>query len=639
MHLHRRGSSVLVAAVMCAALGGVDRAIAQSVDPEPVTQTAAVRPGSIDGTVIDDRGAPLAGVVVSALGSTVAFALTDPTGRFTLRRLPPGAYVVRAHLAGFAASRREIVNVSPSVRLKYSVRLHRLSATAGLEGTPAVMTAGVGGDTTQEAPDVETSPAARPHDHGETAWRLRHAKRSVLKDSTAHVAAIASSDPPSSIFGGGPVSFLGRAIDSSARFAASLFNDLPFSGQVNLLTISQFDRPQDLLAFDGLPRGMAYISIGAPAGATATWSVRGAMTDGDVSSWILAGAYTTRPSSVHALDLGMSYSTQRYEGGNPAALAAVTDGSRNVGTVQAFDRWAIAPRVEVLYGTRYAWHAYLPDPALFSPRLGVAVSPADRTHVRALVSQRMLAPGAEEFVPPSGASLWLPPARTFSPLESRPFQAERTRHVEVGLEHELSDSYVVAVRGFHQSIDDQLVTLFGVRSPGTPRSDLGHYHVANAGSLEARGWGVSFSRVLLERLWGTVDYTLTSAMWQDTPDVAKLRVSAPAAVRPASERFHDLTTSLHADIPETATRVLVLYKMNTAFTRAELDRDRTGLDGRFDIQIRQALPFLRLTSTDWEFLLAVRNVFHELEREGSVYDELLVVRPPKRLVGGFVVKF
>ena len=38
-------------------------------------------------------------------------------------------------------------------------------------------------------------------------------------------------------------------------------------------------------------------------------------------------------------------------------------------------------------------------------------------------------------------------------------------------------------------------------------------------------------------------------------------------------------------------------------------------------------------------LVAVRNMFRDDVLDASVYDELLVVRPPKRVVGGLTVKF
>jgi hypothetical protein len=38
-------------------------------------------------------------------------------------------------------------------------------------------------------------------------------------------------------------------------------------------------------------------------------------------------------------------------------------------------------------------------------------------------------------------------------------------------------------------------------------------------------------------------------------------------------------------------------------------------------------------------LVAVRNFFRDAAVDQSVYDELLVVRPPKRVVGGLTLKF
>jgi hypothetical protein len=63
------------------------------------------------------------------------------------------------------------------------------------------------------------------------------------------------------------------------------------------------------------------------------------------------------------------------------------------------------------------------------------------------------------------------------------------------------------------------------------------------------------------------------------------------------------------------------------------------LDGRFDVQVRQSLPFMNFSSAKWEMLLAVRNFFREGAADQSIYDELLVVRPPKRVVGGVTLHF
>jgi hypothetical protein len=66
---------------------------------------------------------------------------------------------------------------------------------------------------------------------------------------------------------------------------------------------------------------------------------------------------------------------------------------------------------------------------------------------------------------------------------------------------------------------------------------------------------------------------------------------------------------------------------------------RPVLDSRFDVQVRQSLPFMDFSTAKWEMLVGVRNFFRDAAPDQSVYDELLVVRPPKRIVGGLTLKF
>ena len=92
-------------------------------------------------------------------------------------------------------------------------------------------------------------------------------------------------------------------------------------------------------------------------------------------------------------------------------------------------------------------------------------------------------------------------------------------------------------------------------------------------------------------------------------------------------------------MPETSTRVVVLYRVSNGFARPRRRRPAPALDARFDVQVRQSLPFMDFSSAKWEMLVAVRNFFRETAPDQSIYDELLVVRPPKRIVGGLTLKF
>ena len=106
---------------------------------------------------------------------------------------------------------------------------------------------------------------------------------------------------------------------------------------------------------------VAYVSLEAP-GATGDWRMRGALTQGDLASWIVAGSYVRhqpRPTRANWRLVPM----QRYLGGNGPALIAMRDGSRNVGALCAMDNWRINPELQVSYGAKYARYDYLEDRA------------------------------------------------------------------------------------------------------------------------------------------------------------------------------------------------------------------------------------------------------------------------------------
>jgi hypothetical protein len=264
--------------------------------------------------------------------------------------------------------------------------------------------------------------------------------------------------------------------------------------------------------------------------------------------------------------------------------------------------------------------------------------PVRGTRISSTVAQRMVAPGAEEFLTNTVTGPWLPPERTFAPLDNaHPMRVERARSMDVMFEHDFDGAYVLGIRRFVQEVDNQLATLFGLGLPEGPRS-VGHYYVANAGGLDADGWGVRLSSPAEGRVRASVDYTWARTRWTRRGDLAGVAIWAPATIRPESERIHDVTTSVETLIPETSTRVFVVYKVNSAFTRGLAKPEDIGTDGRFDLQVHQALPF-DLAGTRWEVLVGVRTLFRDVNDPASVYDELLVVRPPTRVMGGFLVRF
>jgi hypothetical protein len=595
-----------------------------------LVQAPATPHAVVQGTVLDDHGRPLEGVVVSAFGSTSVFAVSDPEGRFSFRSIPYGPYVVRAHLQGYLPPRSRLIQVNSATLTVAAIALARRGES---DGDAAILAAGVGpSDVPAAVPD---GGEGENHDHGEVAWRLRHLKRSVLKET-----AIDGFDGlDGNDFLDDPLDSLGWAIGKPAKLA-SMFASVPWNGHIDLLTSTSFDRPQDLLSMQTwLPRGVAFAALEAPT-SSGHWTMRGAVNQGqgDVSSWIVAASFERAPAP-HRYEVGLSYGMQSFLRPNAIARSNVFDDSRTVGTLYAYDNWTVTPRLAINYGAKYARYDYLSEGVLLSPRASVTITPTpdDSFKVRAAVSHREIAPGAEEFIPPS-SGLWLPPERTFSALSSRRgFRAERLDHVEIAAEREWGNELVTGVRVFRQSVDDQLVTLFGAL-PGAPVLGASHYYVASAGNFDARGWGVSVSRTLADRLRASLDYTHVQSAWNGALPADRALSLLPVVVRRGErERFHDVTTTVDSTLPVTDTHVFVMYKVNSRF-----DAGRgTSHDGgaRFDVQLTQALPFLSFAGADVEMLMAVRSMFREELLDTSVYDEVLAIRPPKRIVGGVTVRF
>ena len=642
-------SRLVVTAAVVGGVGGTSPVRASAGEP-PRAPVRADRPaagGSIVSFVRDHDGKPVPDAIVSVVGRRIATGITDQSGKCMFVSLPPGDYLVRVHRPGYVSASSLLVLAAPGVGTAWSFVLKEQPA-AFLEPIEKdqprqVYAASFVGEEPTLRPASAAPSGDGDDDHGEVAWRIRHMKRSVLKDATEQAVldeggSDGSSEGGSDFDPAAAASFSRPSGDAIARMAATLVNDFPLVGQLNLLTTGSFDSPQQLISAGTLARGVAQMSIGSSAGRHGDWSVQGAMTQGDVAAWMVSGAYLTRAPGRHVYDTGMSYSLQRYDGSNPAALAAMADGSRYAAVLYAFDAWTINPKVTLVYGGRYAKYGYLED-SLFSPRARLTVAPTGTLRFSLGVARRAVAPGAEEFVPSMVAGNWVPPERTFAPITGTSLVPERTNHFDVSMEHDLTPTTLVAVRGFYQDTEDQLVTLFGLGNVERPAADLGHYFVGSAGDVAARGWTVSVRQVIAERLRGSVDYTVSNAQWQDTPqsDIVSLRL--PGIARRGAERIQDVTAAVDTDIPVTETHVYALYRISTGYAGGTLESLGPTVAARFDVQVTQSLPFMDFANAHWEMLVGVRNLFRDAADEASVYDELLVVRPPKRIVGGLTLRF
>ena len=650
---------VTVAVGLLAVFAGIGPVYSAEMNVSAEEKTAETSPTStFTGIVVDHENRSASRVLLSLSGPAgTSIVVSDKQGRFTFFHLIPGRYLLRTHFNS-VGSARHVFELGANdrvferivVKKKFSPVMTQftnvsLGVTKSLVESSAVelvpATAGTQTDfrdqTNIENTDSGDPLDVAPHDHDAKSWRLRRIRRSVLKD-----------------VGYGEIVVQPDLADSKSQIAQTELisnrpqfdSGTPLFAELQLLTRATVTGVSDLRATDALQGQIASLAL-TPFG-DPDLTLRGALelVAGQASSWVLAGRYASHPSDSHTIRLLMSYSRQADllgVGLLPDHIANTTfrSSSREVGSVEAVDSWSVAPGFVFNYGTAFDRYGYLHDGTLFSPHATVEFLPAENTRFHIGASQQMTAPGAEQFLPPLDG-LWLPPERTFTSLSGfDDLRAERTVHFEVGVQQNLSDRTVVGVKRFTQDVNDQLVAMFkvGRHVPiGTLPASGGHYYLTSASGLTTDGWGVSVMHAIDDRVKGAVDYSLVMADW--APWTAQgLAPSMVGVFRNGFERVHDVTATVEAEIPVTSTRVTARCRVNTAYAIASENAVTPGLDARYDIRVTQMLPFSPIDGSTWELLVAVRSLFHEQVSGGSSYDELLVVSPPRQVVGGLVVHF
>jgi len=612
-------------------------AAAQSSAPAStsVHLQASAAGGLIRGVVRDDVGAYLRDVAVIAMGTTLASARSDAAGRYQLS-LPPGEYILRATRDGYVSTFREPIRMQTSVEIERNITLIRQGATGR-----QVLAAGTGlTDLTSwfQMPDRPSDSKDADHSHDEAAWRLRYLPRTALREVAP--GADAATDGSSSDAVGHEAMASGVLADAATGGLPSFFGS-DLTGQVNYLTTSSVVPASSRSLANEWSRGVASASVGAHVGSVGDWIVRGAFDAGDLSSWVVHGEYRSRDDQPHRLALGVSHSAQMFLDRSPdlpVSLQTTTGQSRSVGEVYGFDRWRARSWLDLAYGVRVDRYDYLTTPALVSPEAGARVEVVPQTFAVVSISRRSLAPGADEFLPPSATGPWLPPQRTFSSLGGAPLAPEAVQTYQVGVDQQIGPSdrlLAVSVRRFRQSTADQVATLFGVDVAG----DSAHYYVASPGNVQVDGWSLGIGGQLMHNTRGRVDYSLGQTAWMPEAGAAALARVAPSTVRDGRESLHDLTTTLATTFPSTSTEVSMVYRVNPAFSQPGTDNRSPLFNGRFNLEVHQTLPYQPVRGGRLEVLFAVRNLFYDVHDGGSLYDELLTVKPPLRLVGGIQIRF
>jgi len=548
---------------------------------------SAAPSGGVLGWVEDSHGLPVAGAVVSLFGrgagSSGLVTLTDSAGRFFVPSLPAGSYTLRALRSGHvpAPARKVVV-------------LENQDATFTVSLTPLAEAAARGAEAKASEEAVR-----------ETEWLLRHKRRSVLEARGPSAGEAAGADD----------------VKSESHLLESFLADLDGTVEVMTSAASVGMGPGDT----GEPGSLSLLQLSGRISDSGRWRVGGLVAERESTTWRMAAEFVVEPMEGHELRAATGYGSRSLRPG----IAGETLHDRGVGGVALQDRWTIGDSVTATVGGRFSYVGFMSAASHFDPSATVAYAYNDRTAFRGSFSTSTVAPGGDILTINSLAAA---PAMNFALLDDG-LRAERFVRYELGMDQQLGSTSVGAFT-YYEDVRDRLVNVF----EGAP--DARSLRIANSpGGSAAKGLGVTVGRCFGDVVRGSMSYTYGRTQ----RDEAGLATHGDViALAHPEGGFHDFAARVETVIEGTDTRLVAYYRLNrlSPGTEGEGAPEPAALTNtRFDVQLSQGLPFLgSLTRADWDFLVAVRNLFYETS-EGALLDEVAVSNPPKRVLGGISVRF
>ncbi len=546
--------------------------------PADAEESAA---GSVIGWVEDSRGTPVSGALVSFFakgmrgGGLIAFS--DEAGHFMLPSLPAGSYTVRAVGRGLKQAQAQRVTVFPNQGAILSLSLPGFGELSEKEGA----------DNARE-----------------WTWLLRHKTRSVLEDRGA---VVAPRDAVSS---------------ETERGASPWLPELGGSMEV-VANAHSLGAQGDDTAAGNLLSGTGVLRLQGKLGDSASFTLGGLVAESEDTTWRMAAEFLLEPGGGHQIRTGAGYGTRFVRPMN-GLEPEVRLQAGTIGALFVEDRWTMSDQVTATIGARHSYVGFVTgDQNHIDPLLALEFEAGATTTLLASAEERSIVPGGDLL---TLSTLSVAPAIVYADLEGSLAPEHLVRYA-MGVDQRFGAGRI-GLRAFRESTTDQLVNTFG----GSETSQS--LRIDNRGAMATQGVTIDLGHGVGRVIRGSVAYSF-GRLHRDLAGPGVAFEAAPLAI--ADGRFHDLTARVETFVEPTDTRLVAFYRLN--FIRPEAGEAETSRNTRFDVQLSQGLPFLGdLTRADWDLLVAVRNLFYETA-EGGMLDEMAVLNPPTRLMGGISVRF
>jgi hypothetical protein len=410
--------------------------------------SSAKRAGKVSGTVMDSKGKPLAGVVISLIREgaeqVTKETRTSVDGTF-LARVAPGTYALRAIAQGFETVFFPTVQVTASADLVYRFNL-------------------------EPAGSGRTYPEKRA-DRGDPKWRLRSAqnRRSIfhisdqdLKDEVLSELAEERKLPRPTGMVESFVASTGSSNYAGTNFAISQ----PVSEHFDLLLAGQ---------------------TGLGTGATQR----------------LEALATVRLGKSHQLNLSAGgLQLDHLKDFNEQTLGGLGQIS-----LKAYDQWRIKEGVIIVLGLDYSRFTGVNAASDFSPRFGFQLDANSRTRVRASYSPGEESEGVQSVARfEHNTIVFREPSRRTAFSNGRAF-TNRNQRLELGVERLLGESSSIEAAAFADTSNTRATGLF-LAPVSTLTTDASESALHGDGS---RGFRFVFTRRISTAFKASLGYSFGRA--------------------------------------------------------------------------------------------------------------------------------
>lgn len=539
---------------------------------------ASDQAGTLAGWVEDSRGVPVSGAVISLFGKGIG------SGGLVTLSDSAGRFVLPSLPAGSYTLRALFGDDLAAPARHVTVLPNKDSVFSISLHAAEAGKSGEDGDG-EEAKPQRTTEASR-----ELRWLMRHKRRSVLES---------------------------RSLDLDSEAGPEFLEvPTPIGGTVEVVT-TPASFGSEPMPGDASRLGLGVLRLQGRLADLGHWRLGGLVAESEDTTWRMAAEFLVEPGGGHSIRAGSGYGLRFRRGAELSAATAHPD-SRSLGAMFLEDRWEIGEGVTAQAGLRYSFVGFVRNRNLLDPSLAIEARGKD-SRIRGAFSSHTLVPGGDFLTLSTMAAA--PALAITQPEGLRP---ERLMRYELLIDRAVG-STTVGLQAFHENVQDRLVNEFG---------GSGALRVSNGSGVSARGVGLVVTRRLGGGVRGSVSYTFGRASRRSgAPPL-------PGARDPVTDgSFHDVVAELDTFVDATDTRVAAFYRIHAMRPEAE-SGSPTSPVSRFDVQLTQGLPFLgNLTRADWEFLLAFRNLLYESSDQAGVLDEVAVLNPPNRIVGGISVRF